>query len=145
MCSPSVIDSALAGLNRRDAACLAAALLAGAVTPGRSKADAGEKRTIPVGKVLDLTHPLSPTFPIWPGGVPIKVTNIGKVAKDGFYANRWEVVEHHGTHLDAPAHFAAEGVTAERVEASSLVVPAAVIDIRARVRKDVDALVTVDD
>src|SRR5262249_33694251 len=116
MCSPSVIDSALAGLNRREAAHLAAGLLAAALMPARSRAD--EARAIPVGKVLDLTHALSPAFPIWPGGVPIKVTNIGKVASDGYYANRWDVAEHHGTHLDAPSHFAAEGVTAERVEAS---------------------------
>src|SRR5581483_7293788 len=50
-----------------------------------------------------------------------------------------------GTHLDAPAHFAPQGVTADRLGASSLVVPAAVIDIRERARKEADAAVTVDD
>jgi kynurenine formamidase len=143
-----VIESALASLDRREAICLAAGLLAGAVTPaarGADTAGAGEKRMIAAGKVLDLTHVLSPAFPIWPGNVPIKVTNVAKVAKDGFYANRWDLAEHHGTHLDAPAHFAPGGVTAERLEAATLVVPAAVIDIRERVRKDVDAAVTIDD
>jgi kynurenine formamidase len=148
MCSPSVIQSALAGLDRREALHLAAGMLAGAVASSSCRADSvrsGEKRTIAAGKVLDLTHVLSPAFPIWPGNVPIKVTNVAKVAKDGYYANRWELVEHHGTHLDAPAHFAPGGVTAEKLEAASLVVPAVVIDIRERVRKDVDTLVTVDD
>jgi kynurenine formamidase len=94
-----------------------------------------------------LTHALSPTFPIWPGpaSFPIRVTNAATVAKDGYYANKWELVEHHGTHLDAPAHFAPKGVTAERLEASSLIVPAAVIDIRERARKDADAIATIDD
>src|SRR5262245_56778147 len=137
MCSPSVIDSALAGLNRREALHLAAGMLAGAMTPAFCKADYGrsrERRLISADNVLDLTHALSPTCPIWPGpnNIPIKVTNVGKVARDGYYANRWELVEHHGTHLDAPAHFAAEGATAERLEASSLVVAAAVIDLRER-------------
>src|SRR5262249_15001673 len=97
--------------------------------------------------VLDLTHVLSPAFPIYPGPInfPIKVTNAAMVAKDGYYANKWELVEHHGTHLDALAHFAPEGRTAAHVEPSSLIVPAAVIDFREKARKDADAVVTIDD
>ena len=78
MCSPSVIASALAGLDRREALHLAAGLLAGAATPAAAR-DAGPtrtggKRVLAAGKVLDLTHALSPTFPIWPGpkNIPIK-------------------------------------------------------------------------
>jgi kynurenine formamidase len=148
MCSPSVIASALAGVSRRDALHVAAGILASALTGASRGAAAerpGEKRTIAAGKVLDLTHTLAPTFPIWPGNVPIKVTNTATVAKDGYYANRWELAEHHGTHLDAPAHFAPEGATAERLEASSLIVPAAVIDLRERARQNADAVVTIDD
>jgi kynurenine formamidase len=143
-----VIESALAGVSRREAFHLAAGTLAAAL-PCASRATAAdsprEKRTIAAGNVLDLTHTLSPAFPIWPGGVPIKITNIAKVEKQGFYANGWQLVEHHGTHLDAPAHFIAKGQTAERLEPSALVVPAAVIDIRTRARKNADAVVTIDD
>src|SRR5262249_50303154 len=107
----------------------------------------GEKRTLAADKVLDLTHPLSPAFPVWPGpaNFPIRVTNTATVAKDGYYANKWELVEHHGTHLDAPAHFPPKGVTAERLGASSLIVPAVVIDLRERARRNTDAVVTIDD
>jgi kynurenine formamidase len=148
MCSPSVIASALAGVSRRDALHVAAGILAGALTGASRSAAAerrGEKRSIAADKVLDLTHILSPTFPIWPGNVPIKVTNTATVAKDDYFANRWELVEHHGTHLDAPAHFAPEGATAERLEAPSLIVPAAVIDLRERARHNADAVVMIDD
>jgi kynurenine formamidase len=148
MCSPAVIESALAGVSRREALHLAAGVFAGALTgPSRGAASerAAEKRTIAAGNVLDLTHVLSPAFPIWPGNAPIKVTNTATLAKDGYYANRWDLAEHHGTHLDAPAHFAPDGLTAERLGGSSLVVPAAVIDLRERARKDADAVVTVDD
>src|SRR5262249_11233046 len=135
MCSPSVIESALAGVNRREALGLAAGVFAGALTfasRGTAADRPGEGRTIAAGNVLDLTHPLSPAFPIWPSATnfPVKVTNTATLTKDGYYANKWELVEHHGTHLDAPAHFAARGVTAERLEAASLIVPAAVIDLR---------------
>jgi kynurenine formamidase len=148
MCSPSVIESALAGVSRREVLHLAARLFAGALTcPSRGLASdrTGKQRTLAADNVLDLTHLLSPAFPIWPGNPPIKVTNTATVAKAGFYANKWEVVEHHGTHLDAPAHFAPKGLTAERLDAASLIVPAAVIDIRERARKNADAVVTIDD
>jgi len=140
-----VIESALAGLSRREVLHLAAGMSALAMTPASRAPAADPKRTFAADNVLDLTHTLSPTFPIWPGGVPIKITNFAVVGKDGYYANRWEVVEHHGTHLDAPAHFAPKGATSERIAAASLVVPAAVIDIRERVRKNSDAAVTIDD
>jgi kynurenine formamidase len=148
MCSPSVIASVLAGCGRREALHLAAGFVAGALplaSRGAASQPTSQKPAITANNVLDLTHPLSPTFPIWPGNVPIKITNMTTVAKDGFYANRWELVEHHGTHLDAPAHFAPKGRTAEQLEAASLVVPAAVIDIREKARKNADALVTIDD
>jgi kynurenine formamidase len=145
-----VIEAALTGVTRRQAFHTAAGIVAGSLACASRLAAADPprpKRTIAADHVLDLTHPLSPSFPIWPSAVnfPIKITNRASVAKDGFFANQWELVEHHGTHLDAPAHFVPTGVTAERLEASSLVVPAAVIDIRERARKDADAVVTIDD
>jgi kynurenine formamidase len=150
MCSPSVIESALAGISRREALHVAAGLFAGTLTcaaPAMASDGTGENRAIAASKVLDLTHTLSPAFPIWPSptNFPIKVTQATSVAKNGYYMNKWELVEHHGTHLDAPAHFAPQGLTADRLEASSLIVPAAVIDIQERARKNADAVVTIAD
>ena len=159
MCAPSVIAAALAGMSRRDAIHFAAGVVAGAAcfacgsgsscAPHDASAEEppavpGAKRTIAADKVLDLTHTLSPTFPIWPGNEPIKLTNKGTFAKNGFYSNRWDVGEHHGTHLDAPAH-CSNGITAEKIDPASFVAPAAVIDIRERVKKDTAAAVSVDD
>ena len=146
MCSPFVIEVALTGVNRRQAFHYAAGAFVGATR--LAAADPPRpKRTIAADHVLDLTHPLSPTFPIWPSAVnfPIKITNRATVAKDGFFANQWELVEHYGTHLDAPAHFAPGGKTADRLEPASLIVAAAVIDISERARKDADAVVTIDE
>jgi kynurenine formamidase len=150
MCSPSVIASALAGVSRREALGLATGIFAGTLafaSPVAAADRSGVNRTIAADNVLDLTHPLSAAFPIWPSpaNFPIKVTNSATLAKDGYYANKWELVEHHGTHLDAPAHFAPQGLTAERLEASSLIVPAAVIDLREKAGKNADAVATIDD
>lgn len=160
MCAPSVIAAALAGMSRRDALHFAAGVAAGVAcvscSTGAGRAadeplDAnpppavpGAKRTIAADHVLDLTHTLSPTFPIWPGNEPIKLTNKGTFAKNGFYSNRWDVGEHHGTHLDSPAH-CSPGITAEKIDPASFVAPAAVIDIRERVKRDTDAAVSIDD
>lgn len=160
MCAPSVIEAALAGMSRRDAIHFAAGMVAGAVAcmtcsagvvcaTHDSSADEppparGAKRTIAADKILDLTHTLSPTFPIWPGNAPIKITNKGTFAKNGFYSNRWEIGEHHGTHLDSPSH-CSPGITAEKIDPASFIAPAAVVDIRERVKKDADAAVTADE
>jgi kynurenine formamidase len=150
MCGPYVIESALASVGRREAIQLAAGVFAGAVSCPALAGAAEQpraRRAIVADNVLDLTHTLSPTFPIFPApaNFPIKITSATTIAKDGYYSNKWELVEHHGTHLDAPRHFASNGVTADRVEAGTLIVPAAVIDIRERARKNADVVVTVDD
>src|SRR5262245_45627543 len=162
MCAPSVIEAALAGMSRRDAIHFAAGVVAGAMacvscsagTASGSTLDskndepppaAAGKRVIAADKIVDLTHTLSPTFPIWPGNEPIKLTNKSTFAKNGFYSNRWDIGEHHGTHLDAPAHCSANGATAEKIDPASFVAPAVVINISDRVKKDADAAVSVDD
>ena len=160
MCAPSVIEAALAGMSRRDAIHFAAGMVAGAVAcaacgtgsacivhdgaAAEPPPAAATKRTIAADRVLDLTHTLSPTFPIWPGNAPIKITNKSLFARDGFYSNRWEIGEHHGTHLDSPSHCSA-GATAEKIDPASFIAPAAVIDIRERVKKDTDSAVSMDD
>jgi hypothetical protein len=59
MCSPSLIESVLAGVSRREALHVAAGLFAGALTcapRGAASERTGEKRTIAADNVLDLTH-----------------------------------------------------------------------------------------
>jgi kynurenine formamidase len=161
MCAPSVLTAALGEVTRREVLHYVAGVWSGlSLSTSRSPAtpfdslDGGSgkpspprpvRRTIPADHLLDLTHTLSPTFPIWPGNAPISLSNKSQFHRDGFYANRWDVGEHHGTHLDAPAHCSAAGVTAEKIAPATLVAPLAVIDIRPRVKKDVDTAVQVDD
>jgi kynurenine formamidase len=152
-----VIDAALAGMSRRDALHFAAGAIAGAIACSSGAAHAaasggqdsrprpGPKRVFGADNILDLTHTLSPTFPIWPGNETIKLTNQITFAKTGFYANRWDIGEHHGTHLDSPAHCSEKGNTVEKIDPATFLAPAAVIDIRDRVKKDRDAAATVDD
>jgi kynurenine formamidase len=56
-------------------------------------------------RVLDLTHTLTPEFPLYPVYDPVTVRDKFSVADDGFYVRSWTFDEHSGTHVDAPAHF----------------------------------------
>ena len=67
------------------------------------------------------------------------------VPDDGFFVRSWSFDEHCGTHVDAPAHFAAEGATVERLDPADLLLKVAVIDVREKVAADEDALIEPDD
>lgn len=95
-------------------------------------------------QVLDLTHPLTPEFPLYPVYDPVRVVEKFTLASDGFCVNSWAFDEHSGTHVDAPAHFGGEA-TVERIPVQELILPAVVIDVAERVEHDHDAMVLPDD
>ncbi|MGC4105651.1 MAG: cyclase family protein [Thermomicrobiales bacterium] len=101
--------------------------------------------TITANTIVDMTHVMTPEFPVWPGNDPFAIENLVTVAKDGFFANKLTYWEHTCTHLDAPAHFDADGLTAELLSPQNFVAPLAVIDISARAADDPDTGVTPDD
>src|SRR5262249_7906388 len=96
-------------------------------------------------KVVDLTHPLFPQFPTYFGKQQFQIQQIADFSKHGFNMNKWSLVEHTGTHIDAPFHFAAQGIDAATIPIDTLVAPLCVIDIAERAAKDPDTQVTPDD
>jgi kynurenine formamidase len=156
MCSPQVMASvrqqlaASRQLTRRSvisgtvAATAAAGLFrvsgaAQSATPVASPAVSGASR------VVDLTHLMSPDIPIWPGNEPFAAEVLVTVEEDGFYAQKLTFWEHTGTHVDAPAHFDADGETAEHLPVENFLAPLAVIDISGRAAEDSDTALTVED
>jgi kynurenine formamidase len=105
-----------------------------------AQAEAATRQT-----VVDLTHTLSASTPIWPGANPIQLQTLVTHDKDGYYANQWTVHEHHGTHADAPLHFGKGTWAADEIPEASLICPAAVIHVEERARANPDTPVTVDD
>jgi kynurenine formamidase len=96
-------------------------------------------------RVVDLTHAIGPDFPTFGGGSNLEIETVVTLAKDGYNMNRWLLVEHTGTHLDAPIHFG-EGVqAADEIPVEHLVVPLVIVDIRAKAQDDADAELTPDD
>jgi kynurenine formamidase len=98
------------------------------------------------GGLVDLTHTITDTFPWYPAFSPAQRRTVYRVETNGFYAQQWEVWEHTGTHLEAPAHFLAGGRHVTDLGLDELVgLPIAVIDVAARAAQDPNTAVTVTD
>jgi len=113
--------------------------------PGAEPTSADAGKFVTYSAVIDLTHTLSPDFPTFGGKSQFSMETILSFEKDGANLKRWQLVEHTGTHLDAPFHFSADGDTADRIPIERLVVPLAVVDIRNKAATNVDAQLTLDD
>jgi kynurenine formamidase len=95
-------------------------------------------------RVVDLTHTLTPDFPLFPAYDPVQVRERFAVEPDGFFVRAWAFDEHCGTHVDAPAHFGGEA-TVDLIDPAELLLEVAVVDIRERVAADHDAMLVPDD
>jgi kynurenine formamidase len=139
MCVPGCEEAVRAALSRRGffRGATAAAFAATAVVP--EVAQAAPRR---FNSVVDLTHTMSGEFPTFFGVPGIEMQRQFDFKKDGFNLFWWRIVEHAGTHLDAPIHFSEKGMTADQIAASSLVVPLCVIDVAAQAVKNADYQMT---
>jgi kynurenine formamidase len=95
--------------------------------------------------VIDLTHTLSPEFPTFFGIPGIAIERRYTLKKDGANVNWWHLLEHAGTHVDAPFHYADTGAAADMIPAEQLVVPLAVVDVAAKAARDADYAMTMQD
>ena len=129
MCSSHIVRTALAGATPPPAV----AELAPTVT------FAGFRH------VADLTHALTPDFPVFPFYQPWEMKRLAAVENEGFAAFELRVAEHTGTHVDAPCHFYADGICVDALAAGRLVAPLVVVSIAERAARDDDALLLPDD
>ena len=120
----------------------------GAATPGASPVaspDASPVALLGFTRIQDLSHTHSPTFPMYPGARQMEINPLATIEADGFYKNLLILDEHTGTHMDAPAHFDPDGLTADRLPVGRFIAPLAVIDIAERAGGDPDAQLMPDD
>ena len=96
-------------------------------------------------EVVDLTHTMSADFPTFFGVPGIEMDKKFDFHKDGFNLYWWRIIEHAGTHLDAPIHFSENAMSAEAIPVSTLVTPLAVLDVSTKAAQNPDYLVSPDD
>src|SRR6266496_2037639 len=101
------------------------------------------------GKWIDLSYDFSPQTLYWPNNpTGFKLDTIAEgVTPAGFYYSTYafSAPEHGGTHIDAPAHFAKGGLSVDKLSLDQLTGEAVVIDVSAKVLKNRDYLISVND
>ena len=73
-------------------------------------------------RVYDITVPLSPALPCYPGDPQVEVTPVAQLARgDMANVSRLGLSSHSGTHVDAPRHFFQKGCTIDALDLEILV------------------------
>jgi arylformamidase len=91
--------------------------------------------------IIDISRPIGPDTPVWPGDPPVLVEPVARVGDgDPADVSRLVLGTHTGTHVDPPAHFLPGGVTVDALPLDVLVGPAVVADFTAGGPIDAGAL-----
>lgn len=95
-------------------------------------------------QVFDVTVPLSPQVPTFPGDPRFQMDFPHQIAEGKPYnVARFTLGAHAGTHVDAPYHFLANGATVDQLPLDILMGKARLVEVKARERialEDVEAL-----
>lgn len=102
-------------------------------------------KTIRYSRIVNLSHPLHPAIPQWPGDPPVEFQQVAVWDTDGYFLRRFAMGEHSGTHANAPAAFHPGGVGIDAYPPDALVTPAVVIDAREAASADPDYTLAVTD
>lgn len=83
-----------------------------------------------VHRIVDLSHPVDDSTPVYPGDPEPAFTPATTIADDGYNVLHVRMGSQTGTHLDAPYHFLEDGARVEELDLGSLCAPAVVVDVR---------------
>jgi kynurenine formamidase len=115
--------------------------------PARQPAPRRLLQSVPAGltRVVDLSYAINDKLVAWPGDDRVFEAQINStVENNGYFTRSFWMLEHYGTHLDAPIHFPPGKMTVDQIPADKLLGPAVVIDVRAESAKDADYLLTIE-
>lgn len=86
----------------------------------------------PPVQLIDLSWPLAPGMPAYPGDPPLALTRMGSLEADGFLSHLASLPAHTGTHVDAPAHVVPGGATLAELPLSRFAGPGVMLDLTQR-------------
>ena len=92
-------------------------------------------------RMIDLTQPLSPDSPTWGGSCGFCL----EIKKDYDKIFRVQQIKMHagvGTHMDAPSHRFADGISIEAIQIENCIVQASVIDVSHKAHQDYEISLT---
>ncbi len=84
-------------------------------------------------KLIDVTVPLDPNLPVYPGNTPFSLEAIKRISKgDSSNVSTLHLSAHAGTHVDAPRHFFDAAAGADALPIELLLGRARVIEVTSR-------------
>lgn len=99
-------------------------------------------------QIIDLTHEFSEETIYWVTAKEFELDVVAKGETDNGYfysANNFATAEHGGTHIDAPIHFAKEGLSVENIPLENLIGSAIKIDVSSKALNNRDYLISIED
>jgi len=81
-------------------------------------------------RLIDLSQPMTDAGPNCPVHPPIQFRQIANHAADGWQMELMTLASHTGSHLDAPLHKMAGGVSIDQIPLEAFVGPAVIADLR---------------
>src|SRR6201984_2602362 len=90
-------------------------------------------------RVIDLSYALSDKLVAWPGDAKAFEAKVNAtVEKNGYFTRSFWMLEHYGTHMDAPAHFPPGKTTLDEIAVEKFFGPAVVLDVTKETGLDPD-------
>lgn len=83
-----------------------------------------------MSKVIDLSHPITPGMPVYPGDPKVEFVPVHTITDSGFNVSRMSMGTHTGTHVDVPHHALFSDRAVESIPMDSLIGWAEVLDLR---------------
>jgi arylformamidase len=81
-------------------------------------------------QIFDVSVPISPQMPVWPGDPPVQIECVASINKgDPANLTRLSLGAHTGTHVDAPYHFFEKGLKVDQLPLSTLIGTAYVLEV----------------
>jgi kynurenine formamidase len=90
-------------------------------------------------RVVDLSYAINDKLVPWPGDEKVfEATVNATVEKNGYFTRRFCMLEHYGTHLDAPIHFPPGKASVDQIAVKQFFGPAVVLDVSSEGARDAD-------
>jgi kynurenine formamidase len=90
-------------------------------------------------RVIDLSYAISDKLVSWPGdSKAFEAKTNATVEKEGYFTRSFWMLEHYGTHMDAPAHFPPGTTTVDKIAPEKFFGPAVVLDVTKEAERDPD-------
>jgi kynurenine formamidase len=90
-------------------------------------------------RVVDLSYAINDNLVPWPGDEKWFEAKVNAtVEKNGYFTRSFWMLEHYGTHLDAPIHFPPGKTTVDQIAAKQFFGPAVVLDVSEEGAKSAD-------